>query len=192
MAVNELNSNASQIYSVNMDPVGDAYRGFLSSDFNGKAIAAEDWQRSEQSANNQYYRDLALQENANAFSASEAQKNRDWQEALAAKQYQVAVEDMKKAGLNPVLMYGNSSGGAEIGSGAQATASNARSGGSNYRGDSGAGSSGLLTLVSALVGASANIASGLLNGRNAMKIAMKNNASAMAVAQMKNNNYKKR
>lgn len=38
-----------------------------------------------------------------SFNALEAQKNRDWQERLANSAHQREIEDLKKAGLNPVL-----------------------------------------------------------------------------------------
>ena len=57
---------------------------------------------------------------ANAFNAAEAQKNRDWQERMSNTSYQRAVEDMKKAGINPILAAQN--GGAVTGSGATASA----------------------------------------------------------------------
>ena len=45
-----------------------------------------------------------------AFNAEEAQKQRDWQTELSNSAYQRAVEDMKKAGLNPVNMFGGGNG----------------------------------------------------------------------------------
>lgn len=55
----------------------------------------------------------------NSFNAKEAQKNRDWQERMARNAHQYEVEDLIKAGLNPVLSAGGQ--GAFVGSGAVAS-----------------------------------------------------------------------
>lgn len=61
---------------------------------------------------------------AQTFNATEAQKNRDWQQMMSNTAYQRAVSDMQKAGLNPYLAY--SQGGASSPSGAVAEVGSAR------------------------------------------------------------------
>ena len=58
------------------------------------------------------------------FNAEQAQIQRDWQERMSNTQYQRAMEDMKAAGLNPILAY--SQGGAGVPNGASATVGGAQ------------------------------------------------------------------
>lgn len=46
----------------------------------------------------------------NAFSAEQAQINREWQEKMSNTAFQRQVSDMSAAGLNPQMLYGSSSG----------------------------------------------------------------------------------
>lgn len=47
------------------------------------------------------------QQEANEFSANQAQVERNWQEDMRATNYQTQVADMRSAGINPAVMYGN-------------------------------------------------------------------------------------
>lgn len=66
------------------------------------------------------------QQTAMAYNSAEAAKNRAWQEQMSNTSYQRAVEDMRKAGINPILAY--TQGGASTPSGAQGTIGSASMG----------------------------------------------------------------
>lgn len=60
------------------------------------------------------------------YNSGEAMANREWQERMSNTAYQRAVEDMRKAGLNPILAYAN--GGASTPGGSAGTISGASMG----------------------------------------------------------------
>ena len=55
------------------------------------------------------------------FNSTEALKDREFQERMSNTAYQRAVEDMRKAGLNPILAYANGGASTPGGSGATIT-----------------------------------------------------------------------
>lgn len=118
------------------------YRGIGSSWFNAENIAAEDFMRDQQAQQLSFERDMQQQHDSQAFTASENQLNRDFNASeaekafdrekwLASNQYSMAIEDMKKNGLNPILAY--SQGGASTHAASQASYSGSSSGYSSGR-----------------------------------------------------------
>lgn len=128
MAMQNLNQGNFQ---VNMTPpeVAGASEEWYTFGFGEDEAQAEKWLRGEVAANNQLARDMYFQDTVNRFNSSEAQKSRDWQENMSNTSYQRAVQDLKLAGLNPVLAYSN--GGASTPQGATANSSSSRTNSTN-------------------------------------------------------------
>lgn len=83
-------------------------------DFNSKQSDLA-WNRSQQSWNQTSNFNASQNAIAQEYNSREAEKNRQFQERMSNTSYQRVMEDMRRAGLNPILAY--MQGGASVPSG---------------------------------------------------------------------------
>lgn len=128
----------------------------------------------------QIQREWQEQQNAKAmaFNQVEAAKNRNWQELLSNTAHQREVRDLMAAGLNPVLsaMNGN---GASVGSGA--TAQGVTSQGAKGEADTSANGA-IASLLSSILGARTQLEAANITARTQEAVAEKYTAMSKIVA----------
>lgn len=103
----------------NYDYLDDLYQGPFSDLFNANVISKGDYIRNQRAYDAQLERDKEYLQIMNDFNANEAEKNRAFEKQMSDTSYQRMVEDLKKAGLNPILAYDNGGASTPVGSMAQ-------------------------------------------------------------------------
>lgn len=86
-----------------------------SMDFNAQQTDLA-WQRSQQNWNQTANYNAQQNAIAQQYNSAEAEKQRQWQEYMSNTSYQRAMEDMRKAGLNPILAYMQGGASTPVGS----------------------------------------------------------------------------
>lgn len=171
-----VNSAANALTSGGTSSGGSQNSGITNASSYSHSDAAAAREFSARQAELAYERSKELWKMQADFNSAEAQKTRDWNERLANSTYQRTVQDMIKAGINPVLAANMGLGTASVSSGATATAgtpqnfmantvagseSASQSHGENYGSSWNESLSGLAYLAEAIKDVISNMTSGL-------------------------------
>lgn len=133
---NGLSGIGGNVLSSSPNPNGNLYEK-ASSAIDNWLTGNRDWSRTQQQ---------------NAFNASEAQKNRDWQEYMSNTAYSRAYKDLTSLGINPYVMFGGGASAASTPTGSSGRAAGSHHSGGNVVGD-------LLKLATFFISQGANIGS---------------------------------
>lgn len=114
------------------------------------------------------------------FNAAEAAKNRDWQQYMSNTAHRREVEDLKAAGLNPILSASGGNGAA-VSSGA--TASVSTPSGASANADTSANAA-ITSLLASWLGSMTQLESQRVSAQNNLAVADKYNAANALIAQI--------
>lgn len=127
-----LTNAASRLGAAAISTGGSALQGSLSNSGSYGVNSASSWSntagniasaRSQAYANQANNSALQAWKEAADYNSREARIQREWEEHMANTAYQRAINDMKAAGLNPILAVQNGLSAASVGSGATASMS---------------------------------------------------------------------
>lgn len=126
------------------------------------------------------------------YNSAEAEKNRQFQLEMSNTAYQRAVEDMKKAGLNPYLAYNQ--GGASVSNGAFAstsapTGSQARSGTAHSNAKASKGIGALLSAVISLASSATSLAVGSMASNTKLATSALDASTKKSIAEIYSRRY---